>query len=581
MRHAWAEQIDAAAGKAVCELAIRDANIVLCGAGKIVKGDIAVHDGTIVGMLDHYEAETEIDAAGMYALAGFIDGHIHIESSMLTFGEFSRLAVPHGTTAVVCDPHEMANVSGLQGIYELMSEAESVPLSAFFTASSCVPATPLEVSGARLDAPKIGELLEREEVVGLAEVMNMAGAINHDREVMLKVEAAAQHRKVVDGHCPLLGGKELNAYMVAGPRSDHECTLPDEGVEKLEKGMWVMVREGSASKNMDAVLGGLLDANVSLRKCMLVSDDRHPSDIQTNGYFEGVLARAVEMGVEPVDAVAMVSLNPAQYFSLARYGELAVGNRADIVLSESLETPSAKHVLIGGKMVASDGKMLVDIPRYAFPPALKHTVRLPKLTESSFAVRTGTKGRARVRVIGATDGSLITESLREELSVVDGEVREDVDADVLRIAVVHRHGRGGGIGLGFVRGFGLNGGTIGSTVAHDSHNLVLVGAHKRDMLVAAKHLESIGGGFVAVREGKVVASLQLELAGLMTTTSADEVIEHLEHLHRVVAGWGCPLSSPFMTLSFMCLPPIPHLKLTDMGLVEDLSPVQLEEISSL
>ncbi|MHC1601600.1 MAG: adenine deaminase [Methermicoccaceae archaeon] len=581
MNKVWTEQIDAAAGKTACELAIRDANIVLCGAGKIVKGDIAVHKGTIVGMFDHYEADTEIDASGMYALPAFIDGHIHLESSMLTFREFSMLAVPHGTTTVVCDPHEMANVSGLRGIYELMAEAKNVPLSAFFTASSCVPATALEVSGAKLGAVQIRELLEREEVVGLAELMNMAGAVNHDSEVMLKVDAARQKRKVVDGHCPLLSGRELNAYLMAGPRSDHECTLPQEAVEKLKKGMWVMAREGSASKNMEAVLEGLLDANVSLRKCMFVSDDRHPSDIQNNGYFEGVLARAIEMGVAPVDAVAMVSLNPAQYFRLADYGEIAVGKRADILLCEQLEAPSVKQVLIEGVCVASDGKMLVDVPSHEFPPALKRTVRLPELTEDSFTVSTQSEGVARVKTIGAIGNSLITESLKVELPVRDGEVCEDVDADVLRIAVVHRHGKGGGIGLGFIKGFGLNGGTIGSTVAHDSHNLVLVGAHKKDMLVAAQQLGALGGGFVAVHNEKVMASLPLELAGLMTTASSDEVIRGLEELHRVVAGWGCPLSSPFMTLSFMCLPPIPYLKLTDMGLVEDFSLVPLEETSSL
>ncbi|HIH70278.1 adenine deaminase [Methermicoccus shengliensis] len=576
----WEEQIRAALGEIPCELVIRDVDIVLCGAGKVAKGDIAVHRGTIVGMLEHYEAQREMDGEGMYALPGFIDGHIHLESSMLTFCEFSKLAVPHGTTALVCDPHEIANVCGLSGIEELMREAASVPLSVFFTAPSCVPATPLETSGARLDASQLEPLIVRDEVVGLAELMNMAGAIHRDPEVMLKVRAARRVHKRVDGHCPLLSGKQLNAYMMAGPSSDHESTLPEEALEKLEKGMWVMIREGSVSKNMEEVLGGLLDAHVDMRRCMLVSDDRHPLDIRKRGYFEGVLTRAIEMGVEPVEAVAMVSLNPAQYFNLDGFGEIAVGKRADIVLTDGLEDISIQRVLVGGKEVASNGKMLADVPSYRFSPALRDTVRLPPLTESSFAVRTHAEDTTRVRVIGVLEDSLITESLRWELPVVDGEIREDVDADVLRIAVVHRHGKTDSIGLGFVRGFGLNGGTIGSTVAHDSHNLVLVGARKRDMLVAAQHLASVGGGFVAVRDGDVVASLQLELAGLMTTASSEEVSTGLDELHRVVAGWGCPLSSPFMTLSFMCLPPIPHLKLTDVGLVEDFSLVSLE-VSSL
>ena len=553
----------AALGEIECDMVIRDGELFLPTC-EFVKGDVAVHKGVIVGLFDDYEGKVEVDADGMWVSPGFIDAHLHVESTCLTLCEFSKLAVPRGTTTVVCDPHEVANVSGIFGISELMMEAKGLPLSVFFTIPSCVPASPFETGGAELGLKEVKQLLCCDEVVALGEVMNFPALVGGDKKLMDKVQTA--HR--VDGHAPLLGGKELSAYILLGPKSDHECTTSDEALEKLRKGMWVMVREGSSAKNLD-ILEGILDEGLSLSRCMLVSDDRDPRDLK-KGYFDEILKRVVEMGVEPGDALSMITTNPANYFRID--GHLEVGARADLVmLSEDF---CVHEVIKDGKVVAEDGKLIVSPKKYSFDESLKKSINVPVLDEDMFKVRVDLDGEVCVRVIGVREGSLITESLRYPLSVENGEIMEDVDRDVLRIAVIERHKGSGRVALGFIHGFGLQSGAFGSSVAHDSHNIVVVGVNPRDMMRVVDRIHQMQGGWV-VCDGDEVASLRLEICGLMTASPYEEVVKGIERIESELMERGVEISSPFMTLSFVSLSPIPHLKLTDMGLVEDFTPVPL------
>ncbi|GAB4313710.1 MAG: adenine deaminase [Methanobacteriaceae archaeon] len=486
-----------------------------------------------------------------YILPGFIDAHIHIESSMLTPSRFSEAVVPHGTTAVVADPHEIANVMGIEGIEYMIRDASSVPLKFFFTAPSCVPATPFETSGSLLSSAEIDKLLGNREIVALGEMMNFPGVIGGDQEVFNKIKTAKKHKKPIDGHAPLLTGDELCKYVAAGISTDHECTQPHEALEKKQMGMKIMLREGSSAKNLEDLL--------SVGGDFIVSDDKHPEDL-LKGHMDIMLQKAVELGLDPVKAIKMVTINPAQHYSLNN-GAIQPGRSADLVLVDDLEKLDVKSVYIDGKLTSRDGVPLFPVK----PLTLKTTFISSKKKAEDFEIFSPKKSE-RVRVIDVMEGQLITGESEAILKVEDGKIQPNLEEDILKIGVVERYGHNR-ITNAFVRGFGLKKGAIASSVAHDSHNIIVVGTRGEDMARAVNLILENKGGISIVMEAENY-SLKLPIAGLMSVESAREVSLKLEKLHQVVSTMGSNLKSPFMTLSFMALLVIPKLKISDQGLFD-------------
>ncbi|MEG3225509.1 MAG: adenine deaminase [Methanobacteriales archaeon Met13] len=486
-----------------------------------------------------------------YILPGFIDSHIHIESSLLCPSRFAEAVVPHGTTAVVADPHEIANVMGVKGIDYMTSDASSVPLRFYFTAPSCVPATPFETSGAVIGPGKIDVLLDREEVVALGEVMNFPGVLNEDPLVIKKIESALKHKKPIDGHAPLLTGSELCKYISAGISTDHECTTLEEARKKKRLGMKIMIREGSSAQNLEDLwpVGG----------DFLVSDDRHPEDL-LQGHLDHILRKSVDLGMDPLEAVRMVTINPAQHYRLTG-GAVAPGKAADLVLIDNLKDFKVEKVFIGGKLVASHGKPLF-VPK---PRKLKNKFQLDIKKPEDFDV-TSKKEEVLVRVIQLVEGQLLTLESEATLKSLGGVIQPDINEDILKISVVERYGHNK-ISNAFVNGFKLKKGALASSVTHDSHNIIVVGTNNGSMAEAVNKLHKMGGGLVAVSNDSQKV-LELPLAGLMSFDSVENVSNKLKELHKFVTELGCPLESPFMTMSFLGLLVIPKIKISDQGLFD-------------
>lgn len=484
-------------------------------------------------------------------LPGFIDAHIHIESSMLAPSRFAEAVVPHGTTSVVADPHEIANVMGSDGIEYMMKDSASVPLNVFFTASSCVPATIFETSGAVIDAEEIDRLLGMENVVALGEMMNFPGVLAGDVEVMAKIAAAKRHKKPIDGHAPLLSGEELCKYVAAGISTDHECSLNEEALEKRRLGMKVMLRQGSSAKNLKDLLSAGGD--------FIVSDDKHPEDL-LKGHVDLMLKEAIELGLDPVEAVKMMTINPAAHYKL-NIGSISPGRAADLLVVDDLESMKVKKVFIKGNLVAKDKKALFPVK----PVKMGNSLILSHKTSEDFEISTK-KLSERVRVIKVYEGQLITGETEAVLKVADGKIQPNMEDDILKIAVVERYGHNR-VSNGFVHGFGLKKGAIASSVAHDSHNIIVVGTNTKDMADAVNQLVNMGGGLIAALDEKF-NSLKLPIAGLMSTENAVDVSLKFKVLQGMVKDRGCRLDSPFMTLSFMALLVIPRLKISDLGLFD-------------
>ncbi|MFH1638052.1 MAG: adenine deaminase [Candidatus Woesearchaeota archaeon] len=560
--------IDAALSEKKPDLVLKNGFIVNVYTGEKSKGDIAISGKKIVGMYDSYEGKKNIDVTGKYVVPGLIEGHIHVESSMLSLEEFCRTVLPLGTTAIIADPHEIANVMGEKAIMEFLANAKKIPMDIFITLPSCVPSTDMETSGSELTAEQINRLANIDRVCCLGEVMNYPGVLNKDTELLKKIEYVRKQWKRVDGHCPLLSGKELSAYIAAGVGSDHESTTGKEALEKLRKGMYLMIREGSASKDMKAIIPYLTSSGVSLHRCMFVSDDRHPGHLLEGGHIDHNIRKAISLGIEPAKAIRMASYNVAKHFGLRGHGSIGVGKMANLVVADDLHYFRVFMTIHRGKIVAKEGKIVVKIPDGKYSKEALNSVKLKKTFKASdFRI----KGRsAKARVIGAGE-SLITKKLEMKAPFKDGELKIDASKDILKIAVIERHKGKNNFSVGLVNGFGLKQGAIASTVAHDSHNIVVVGANEDDMACAVNRLGKIQGGLVAVKNGKVVSELQLRLYGLMSTEPIGKVNENLKKLHTAAASFGCTLKSPFMTLSFMALPVIPELKITDKGLVENFS----------
>ncbi len=553
-------RIAVARGDLPADLVLENARLVNVLSGRIQAGDLAIADGRVAAFGDGYEGERRVDLGGAFIAPAFIDAHIHIESSMSTPLQFARAVVPRGTGAVVCDPHEIANVMGAAGVRWMLEATDALPLSVFCMAPSCVPATHLESSGAELGAADVAELMAHPRVLGLAEMMNFPGVVFRDPGVMAKLAAAGDRR--IDGHAPGLAGRDLDAYAAAGITSDHECTTVEEALAKIDLGMAVMVREGSSARNLAELLRGVTPANAG--RWLLCSDDRTPADLLNEGHVDHLLRRAVAEGLDPVLALRMATLNPATHFGLTDRGALAPGYRADLVVLEDLELFRVSAVYRSGEAVAESGA-LVDEPTAAVPDP-GASVNLGALPENPIAI--ADDGAARVRAIRALPDQLFTPEEIVEPRRENGLLEADPDADLLKLAVVERHHGSGRVGLGFVRGFGLTRGALATTVAHDSHNLIVVGASDAAMELAMRALEELGGGKVAVSEDGVLAALPLPVAGLMSGAPIEETAAKLAELSSAAEELGCSLPEPFMTLSFMALPVIPKLKLTDRGLVD-------------
>ena len=556
------ERIRVASGEGTADLLIKNGRVVNVFSAQIERKDVAIFRGRIVGFGD-YQAKKIVDVRGDFLCPGLIDGHVHIESSMVTIPQFARAVVPNGTTSVIIDPHEIANVMGLRGIRFMAESAKGIPLNVFIMAPSCVPATHMETSGAVLQVKEIRSLLKEPWVIGLAEMMNFPGVICRDPEVLKKIEQARGKR--IDGHAPLLSGKSLNAYLTAGIRSDHECTTLKEAKEKLANGMWIMIREGSTAKNLRDLLPLVILKNS--RRLLFVTDDRHPKELLEEGHINSIVRKAVKWGTDPILAIQMATLNAAEYFRLDDLGAIAPGYRADIITFDHLGGFQIKKVFKDGVLVAEDGKMVSRPIRISpfLKKGVQSSVRIKDTKSDAFVIRSN---QALAKVIQLIPDQIVTKKVLMKMVLKDGVAFPNIKEDILKIAIMERHRATGNVGLGFVQGFGLKRGAIGSSVAHDSHNLVIVGTNDEDMLETVMAIKKMGGGLAVVSEGKALASLPLPIAGLMTDGSVPQVNHQLETLLHAAKSLGCKLPDPFMTLSFISLPVIPELKITDKGLVD-------------
>jgi adenine deaminase len=555
------EMIAAARGEVEVDLFLTGGYVANLLSGEVHRADVAIHRGRIAGF-DCCCARNTLDLKGLILAPGFIDGHVHIESSMVTVPEYARAVVPRGTTTVIADPHEIANVWGEAGVRYILESSRGVPLNVFVMLPTCVPATNLETSGASLNAGALARLMQEDGVLGLAEVMNYPGVIRRDPEVMKKIRLADGRR--IDGHAPGRTGRDLSAYINAGISSDHECTTPEEAEEKLRQGMYIMLREGSAAKNLLDLLPLVTSQNS--RQFLFVSDDRHPADILGEGHIDFMVRLAIEQGLDPITALQIASLNAARYFGLRDLGAIAPGYRADIAVLDGLDGLNVVKVIKDGKLVAEDGEFIAQQKFARFAKAKQKSMHTGKIDLQSFEIEADAAGPARV--IGIIQNQIITKTLLLSPRVVEGKVVSDTDRDILKMAVVERHKATGNVGLGLVQGVGLACGALASSVAHDSHNIVVVGTTDDDMLAAVLAVKQMGGGLVAVAEGEILASLPLPVAGLLSERRMQYVAAGIDGCIDAVHAQGCTLKDPFMTLSFLCLPVIPELKLTDMGLVD-------------
>jgi adenine deaminase len=552
--------IAAARGMKPVDLLLTNARIVNVFSGEILPGSIAVFGGRIVGFGD-YPAKETIDLKEKIVTPGFIDPHLHIESAMVSVTEFCKAVLPLGTTTVVADPHEIANVSGAAGIRYMLDSAEDQPVNIYYTLPSCVPATDMETAGASLSADDLAPFIGHPRMIGLAEMMNFPGVLCQVPPVLAKIALARRHGLPVDGHAPGLSGRDLCAYIAAGVSSDHECTAAAEALEKLRAGMHIMIREGSGARNLNALLPLVTAGNC--HRMMWCTDDRHPHDIMEKGHVDDIIRRAIGAGIEPVMAIRMATLNPAQYFGLSHLGAIAPGRRADLVILSDLQTLTIESVYANGILSAEAGRVLPHIP---FPTPLPSPPAMNPATRAlDFAIPV--EGN-QIRVMGVIPDQILTRALVIAVHAIAGNAEADPSRDLLKIAIVERHHGTGRLGKGFVTGMGLKRGAIASSVAHDSHNIIIVGATDRDMKTALTHIVKMDGGLAVALDGNIVSALPLPVAGLMSLDPLPVVRDNLDSLIQAAHELGSCLSDPFMALSFLALPVIPELKITDLGLVD-------------
>jgi adenine deaminase len=555
-----AELIAVARGDKPADLIIKNASIINTFNGNIEKGDVAIYEDRIAGIGDYKLSDKLIDLNGDYLAPGLIDGHTHVESSMLHPARYAEAVVPRGTTTAITDLHEITNVCGVDGIEFYMKWADKLPLDIFVMTPSCVPATNMETSGADIEAADIRKILNLPNVIGLGEMMNFPGVIFGDKMVLDKITAASS--VVLDGHAPGVTGKQLNAYMSAGINSDHECTRLDEAKEKLARGMYVYIREGSAEHNLDELLPLVTDN--TYKRCIFVVDDRSCDDLLNQGDIDAVVRKAINNGLDPVRAIQLATINTAERYRLYQYGGIGPGYFANLITLTNLKELKVDMVFHKGKLVAQKGKYLAEIYDVA-TDELGNSMNIKSLKPESFKLKVKTEEFPVIEII---PGQIVTKKTIEKIKTEKGVAMVDIERDILKLAVVERHKGTGNVGLGLVKGFGLKYGALASTIAHDSHNTVVVGTNDSDMFTAVEELNKIGGGLIVCNGGRILASLALPIGGLLSHLPLLQVVQEFEKLEKMAATLGNLPSAPFAILSFMALPVIPELKLTDKGLVD-------------
>lgn len=553
--------IDAAMRRTECDLVLKNATYLDVFSGKLRCGDIAIKGDKIVG-IGEYSSPNQLDLSDLIVLPAFIDGHVHIESSQLSPEEFAALIVPRGVTAVIADPHEITNVCGFDGCDYIATASKNVPLDVFLQLPSCVPATPYETSGAILSGEDVEKYILSDNIFGLGEFMNYVGVINAEADVVKKLEAAHRANKIIDGHAPSVTGYQLNAYLCGGISTCHECLTSEEIDEKISKGMYIHIRHGSTTHNLENAkcMNGR-----NMRRFLLCTDDRHAADIREKGHIDSALKSIVEMGVDPVWAVTAATLSVAECYGLKYRGAIAPFYLADLAVVDNLKSFNVKYVLKSGKLAAKDGKPLFDSSNRHLPSAVLNTVHLKKMTADDFVLKL--RGDT-VKAIIVKSGSIVTGCERVSVNSSGGDV-DLKGTDLLKIAVVERHKMTGNVGRAILKGYGFKGGAIGTTVAHDSHNIILLGDDNAAMAAAANRLKEIGGGMVIVESSGAIHSVTLDIGGLMSSKSADKLIEDLSGIIRTAHKMGVREDlQPFMSLAFMSLAVIPELKLLDKGLFD-------------
>ncbi|MBR6162951.1 adenine deaminase [bacterium] len=552
--------IKVAIGEEKADFVIKNTNLVNVFNDEIQNTDIAVYNGKIAGIGKGYEGNKEIDLNGAYVTPAFIDGHVHIESSMCVPKEFAKAVVPEGTLTVIADPHEIANVFGLHGISFMREACRNLPLQVYFMLPTCVPATDYETSGFELASHDLSMLIDDETVLGMAEVMNFPEVLNCKNSVLSKIRIGKLKNKKIDGHAPGLRGKELCGYIAAGVMSDHECTIAKEAAEKLNLGMYIMIREGSAAKDLQSLIPILKGKNT--RRCIFVTDDRHPNDLK--GHINDMIRQCVAADVNPITAIKAATINTAEYFGLNDLGAIAPGYRADLLVFDNLKDFKPKLVIKNGEIVAKNGELIVNIDKNEIPK-LRGSVNVKWIEDEDFKIPAKSD---TVKVIEIIPGTLLTKKVISKIKVKNNFAEVNIENDILKIMVFERHRATGNIGKGFIKGFGLKSGAIASTVAHDSHNMIVIGTNDADMKAAAIELEKSQGGKVVVDKGKVISILPLPIAGLMSDKPFETVLKECDELKNGVKQLGCELDDPFMTMAFLSLSVIPSLKITDKGLFD-------------
>lgn len=572
------KRIDVAAKRIPADLVIKNGKVVNVFTREIITEDIAIVDGYIAGT-GTFEGYETVDAYGKYVVPGFIDGHVHIESAMVIPSEFSNVVLPHGVTTIVADPHEIANVSGTAGIDFMLEASEAIPLEVLLMLPSCVPATPFENSGAALEHSNLEPYYSHSRVLGLAEVMDYPSVLYKDDKMLDKLMNASAKEKHIDGHASGIDADGINVYMTAGIRTDHECVTAEEALDRLRKGMYVMLREGSAAKDLINLLKAVNEHNA--RRCLFVTDDKHLDEIIDEGSINFSVKTAIQEGIDPLLAIQMATLNTAECFGLKTKGAIAPGYEADILLLNDLEKVEIEQVYKRGRLVAKNGAVMQPAKTSVAPlPIITDSVNIHPVSLDDLKVKMREGNMANI--IEIRPKMIVTEHLIEEVDVTDGYFQPSIEKDQLKIAVIERHYRTGNIGLGIIKGLGIKNGAIASTVAHDSHNIVAAGTNDEDLLKAIQLTANMKGGLAVVEDGREIASLPLPVAGLMSDMSCGVINDRIQKLNEALAKIGCSMEfNPFITLAFLALPVIPELKLTDVGLfdVKTFQHIDVEAVS--
>lgn len=548
--------------KMKADLIIKNAKVIDIFQNRIIDGNIAIKDGLFIGVGDYEDGDKIIDAKGNYVSPTMTDGHVHIESSMVSPAEFLKCLVARGVSTIIADPHEITNVCGLDGIKYIIDEVKDLPVNVYIMLPSCVPATPFETSGAILKAKDYDEIIKDKHILGLGELMDFVGTVNRDKDIMDKIKLAKDNNMVIDGHAPMLSGKALDDYVLAGVNTDHECSTVEEMQEKIQRGMYIQLREGTAAKNLEELLKGVTPYNIS--RCFFCTDDRHPEDLLKDGSVDNNVRKAIKLGMEPLNALKMATINPVECYKLEKLGAIAPGYKADFFIFEDLEDIQAKEVFLSGEKIAENGKTIVDFPQKLSSKVLSKM----KVNEVSSKDLNLKLNKNKVNIIQMQKDSLLTKKVVREVEIEDNHFKYS-DDDIKKIAVIERHTGKSTIAIGLIEGYDIKNGAIGTTIAHDSHNMIVIGDNDDDMVCVINKIREMGGGMAISSNSEIIDCLKLDIAGIMSSDSIEDVEKNMKRLLKNARKLGIKEGiDPFMTMGFMALPVIPEIKITDKGLFD-------------